>query len=302
MAFDARPGRFARVTRDGTDPNVLPRWALVHLAHAAAQASASAVGVDLLHVKGPAVDARLRPGPVLSTDADVLVRPAHVSRFTEALRGDGWTMFAGFEAGSAWRHAAGFYHPSWGNLDVHRAFPGLGPDPVASFDRLWRDHGRRAIAGRECPVPDYTGQALVILLHSARTLRIVDSETAHVWGTADQQQRARIRALADELGAQVGLAAAIGELEDFPDAADHDLWQHFRDGGSRLAEWRARVRAARSPAEAAREVGRALVVNTDHLAMRLGRVPSRPEVVREAGRRVVAAGRELARTIGRRTR
>jgi len=103
------------------------------------------------------------------------------------------------------------------------------------------------------------------------------------------------------VGAQVGLAAALGELDRYAADPAHDLWFVLAHGGtSRLEEWRARFRAAPGPAAKTRVVARSLLVNTDHLAMRLGRRPSHGEVAAEfAGRLTRAVGE--ARTFLHRT-
>ena len=67
------------------------RQVLVTLTHGYVQLLADECGVDLLHLKGRAVDEQLwqrsasgEPGPRYSLDVDVRVRPAHVDRFVRS--------------------------------------------------------------------------------------------------------------------------------------------------------------------------------------------------------------------------
>src|SRR5262245_30376280 len=89
----------------------VPLWATVRLTHAQLQAIADEAGVDLLHLKGPAVSEEL--GRRSSSDADVLVRPAHLQRYLDALTRHGWSLYTDFAHGSSFGHAANYRHPVW---------------------------------------------------------------------------------------------------------------------------------------------------------------------------------------------
>ena len=125
--------------------------ARVQLAHAAVQALAEEHGVDLLHVKGPALHASLSRPDRVSSDADVLVRPTQVTAFTDHLRAHGWRLVTDFANGSAFEHAANYHHGHWGYVDVHRVFPGITVEPDAAFELLWSE--RIADPDRAPPVP-----------------------------------------------------------------------------------------------------------------------------------------------------
>ena len=62
---------------------------------------------------------------------------------------------------------------------------------------------------------------------------------------------------------------------------DYRLWKVVSQGGSRSEEWWARVRAAPNLGAALQVAARAPLVNVDHLAHRLGRRPTRREIVVE---------------------
>jgi hypothetical protein len=127
------------------------------------------------------------------------------------------------------------------------------------------------------------GQVLIMLLHAAREGGSPRSanDIRSAWDQADAERQAEVRALVDELGAHVAFAAATGTLDEHRDARDYDLWAVSLRGGTRLQEWRARIKAAPSKRDAVRLALRAPLVNTDHLAMVRGHEPSRTEIVVE---------------------
>ncbi|WP_423773723.1 nucleotidyltransferase family protein [Actinomyces urogenitalis] len=267
----------------------------VHLAHAALQAIAEDLRIDVLHVKGPAVHPTLGRSRNRSTDADVLVRPSEVEGYVQGLVDHGWTAVTSFESGSAFEHAATYFHSSWGYADVHRLFPGL--TAVDAFESLWQDRGTIEIAGVRCPTPSLTAQRLILLLHAARNGQAeTDGDYRRAWEHLGQAGRREVVGLARDLGAQVGLAAALGHLDQYVDDPSHDLWAVFSGGRhSRLAEWEARLKAAPSKRARLRLLMRAPLVNTDHLALKLARRPTRLEVFREFFSRFGEAIRELRR-------
>ena len=105
-----------------TVDRAMPLKVGVRLTHAAVQAIADEAGVDVLHIKGPAVHPSLlatveEEGPDGETvvvprdrgsiDADVLVRPRHVVRLLDAMRDDG--TLAALETA--------YLAPSWHGID-----------------------------------------------------------------------------------------------------------------------------------------------------------------------------------------
>lgn len=270
-------------------------WQRVQLGHAALQVVVDGADVDVLHIKGPALDRSLTPGPRYSTDADLLVRPSQMTTFLAALGRYRWELVADFEEGSPFEHAASYWHPEWAYVDVHRRFPGLRGDEQA-FDRLWRDRMTVDIAGQCCPVPSVVAQRLILMLHAARKdSSHAASDLERVWTRADDQTRQAVEQLAAELGAQVGLAAATGHLDDFRGTPQWRMWMAFSDGGSRLDEWRARFSLARGWRAKLDVTRRSVRVNRAHLAMQLGHRPSGVEVARASCIRVARGVREVVR-------
>ena len=277
-------------------PGRMPVPARVHLAHALVQKLADDHGIDLLHLKGPAVLPGLRAEGRQSSDVDVLVRPSHLFRLVKALESVGWQQRTDFATGSVFAHAANWWHDDWGWVDVHVNWPGVTVEAEQAYDVLARDSQPHPIAHRDCPVPGRNAQRMILVLHAARSGGLTDD---HAWADASPDEQSDIRALAAELGAEVALAAGIGELELHRGAPTYALWHHFVHGGSRFDEWRARMAAAPDARAKAGLLTSALRVNRDHLRMELGRPPTPREVRSRQVLRLRRAVGELMRRSGR---
>lgn len=273
----------------------IPGAVRVALAHAVVQRIAEDAGVDVLHIKGPAVHPGLRTTSRGGSDVDIVVRPTGVDHLMAALGSHGWRVEIPFDAGSAFDHAANLLHVSWGRLDVHRHYPGMERDPAAAFERLWRSRGSTELAHVPCAVPEPLAQSLILLLHAARSPHAGDvhPDVAPNWTDRTAQDRDRIRALADETGATIGLAAATGTLDEHAGDPEAALWEVFVHGGDRLDEWNARFHVARGARAKASVAVRSLRVNRHYLGERLGHDPSRREMATEGLRRFGAALRGL---------
>ncbi|MGA4507716.1 nucleotidyltransferase family protein [Propionibacteriaceae bacterium G1746] len=286
----------------GAQPSVdLPMGVRVELMHAFLQSVADEAGIDLLHVKGPALDVSLlqrgahgEPMPRHSTDADVLVRPADAERLLSRLREHGCHQRTRYRSGSPFEHAANVWHDELGHADVHRHFPGIGLRPATAFETLWSRRHEVTLAHWPCAVPHVDDQRLLLLLHAARSEGTKQLDVDQVWGRAGEVDRERVRSLAEELDATVALAAAIGELDDYRHHPEYALWKQFSgpEAHSRTDEWRARLRAARTPWQAASVMVRALQVNTDRMRLDLGREPTREEIAAKRRERLHRALRE----------
>jgi len=278
----------------------VPLSVRLRFGHAAVQHLADEIGVDLLHIKGAAVDPSLRPGGYSGSDVDVLVRPAHVATLDRAMRQHGWRLYSTFEYGSPFGHAQTYLHDAWGYLDIHRFFPGIRTPPARAFDLFWSDRATTPIAGMECSVPSVPAQALLLVLNAGRSRGTERQDVVIAWRDASDERRGQIEALVADLDAAVAFAAAVGGLERYRGQRDYRLWKVASEGGSRSEEWWARVRAAPTFAEAVRIVARAPLVNVDHLAHRLGRRPTRLEIVAEFFGRPARAVGEAWRGLRRR--
>lgn len=263
------------------------------LGRAAVQRIVVTAGLDVLHIKGNAVDPALRSPATIGTDIDILVEPHHVARLDRELRRRGWRVYSTFAWGSPFGHAQTYLHDVWGYLDLHRSFPGIRLDPDRAFAILARSSYAIAFAGTSCPVPGVVEQSAILALNAARGGDGIDLR--RVWTDAAPERRRELEAVIDALDARVAFAAATGDLEAHRHERDYRLWKVVSEGGSRSEEWRARVRAASTPCEALRIVARAPLVNVEHLSHRLGRQPTRREVFREFFARPARALRD-ART------
>lgn len=270
----------------------------LRLGHAAVQYLADEIGVDLLHIKGAAVDPSLRPSQS-GSDVDVIVRPSQVDGFDRTLRNHGWQLYSTFAYGSPFGHAQTYLHDAWGYLDIHRFFPGVRVSPVRAFDRLWTDRHTTEIATVGCPVPSVPAQALLLILNAARSRGSNHPDVAVAWRDASEVRRIEIEALVADLDAPVAFAAAVGGLEQYRRERDYRLWKVISQGGSRSEEWWARVRAAPTLASKASVIARAPLVNVDHLAHRLGHRPTAVEIAAEFFRRPATAIVEARRGLFR---
>lgn len=282
-----------------TVPDLVPRRVRAAFAHAAVQQAADRIGVRLLHIKGVAVDEDLR-SPAGGTDADILVDPAGVGYLVAELTALGWEPYSDFATGSPFGHAATLVHPHWGYADLHRCFPGMHRDPVRTFEVLWTRRQGGEIAGMPCPVPSPAGQALVLVLNSLRNGRTVLDDPRVLRVRADEDAWREVVQLVQDVGADVAFDAAHGRLEEHHGAADYWMWRSTLEGGSRSAEWLARVRAAPTLREKTVLLGRLPLVNTEVLTHRLGRAPTPREVVREFIHRGARGAGELRAAVARR--
>lgn len=294
-------------TREAQDPPVarlvVPLAVRIGFAHACIQSIADRRGIDLLHVKGAALDPTLVPGRGFS-DADVLARPRDVRLLLAELQRHGWQLINSFAYGSSFEHAATLRHKDFGLIDLHRTYPGAGPTPEAAFETLWADRTTTRLAGIECPVPSRDAQATLLLLHAARAGR--DGKAAHdvdsVWTSADHAHRDRILDWVERLDAGLAFSVITGTLEEHRDDPAYGLWHVAAHGGTRLEEWRARVRAARGLRAKLAVVSRSALVNVEHLTIVRGRPVTRREIVGEFFGRPLRGLREQVerRTRGRR--
>ena len=247
------------------EPSIAVR---VRFAHAVVQHLADREGIDVLHVKGPALSPEVVAVRGGGTDADVWARATDVDRLAQSLLEHGWTRITSFQTGSMFEHAATFHNGTFGCVDVHRSFPGL--EASDAFDRLWRRRVSREIAGVPCACLDPVGEALVLAVHAARSNgRPRDMDL--VWHSQPGDVRQRIRELASELDAEVALAAAIGELDCYRDDPAYDIWRIQLHPESRLESLRVRMRKAPTVRSKARVLARYLVPNFRYEELRTGR-------------------------------
>lgn len=268
------------MTSDGI---AVPTRVRLSLAHAAVQVLADQHDLDVLHIKGLALDGSLVWPGRTSTDTDVLVRPAHVRPLLRLLGAQGWRVVSSFQNASAFEHSTTLWHDQWEFLDLHRTFPGIDRHPERSFELLWRERGETVLATVPCSVPSVPAQSLLLLLHGARGAGDIRAirDIEHVWGGASPELREQVRRLAEELGADVAFSVILGELELHRGKPEYALWKVWSSGGTRLDEWRARVQAAPTLRAKAGVALRSMRVNVEHLELVRHRPVTRSEILAE---------------------
>lgn len=271
----------------------IPLGVRLRLGRAAIQMIADRAGVDILHIKGDAVDPVLRPHLRGGSDIDVLVRPSHLTALDRVLRAYGWSVYSTFANGSPFGHAQTYAHPLWGYVDVHRLFPGIRLEPGAAFTRLWSNRQSMNFAGMACAVLGRTEQATVLALNAARGPSDSRQDLRSVWFDASSEDRDGIESIVAELDARIAFDAAIGQLDRHRGDREYRLWKAVSQKGTRFEEWYGRLVAAPTLGRRILIVLKAPLVNVEHLAHELGRAPSRIEIIREFFARPVRGLREV---------
>lgn len=262
------------------EPQTTPLAARIRLAHAYFQRIADMHSIDILHVKGYAFSQEIYRKGRYSSDADLLVRPSHVDRFVEILLADGWRIQAHFETGSVFEHAMTLYHASWGLTDIHRFFPGLGRhgDYEKTFDRIWAARKTRMIAHRPCTVPSDLDARLLVVLHRARAASRYSADINYLVSLLSYSDWQRLRARAEELDSSLAYSAAMGGLEQYRDDRDYLLWLSVSQDVPHYIQWIGRLQSATTLHDKLRTLKNIFLVNKDHLAMQLGRTPTKAEI------------------------
>ncbi|WP_185173384.1 nucleotidyltransferase family protein [Rothia nasimurium] len=250
----------------------------IQLSHAYFQHLANRLRVDVLHVKGYAfADDVYRPGRS-STDVDLLVRPEHLDRFIEGALADGWRVLTHFETGSIFEHAMTLYHGSWGLVDIHRYFPGIGDAQGSAFETLWQQRRTREIAHYPCYLPSLTDSRIFVVVHGARSENEYNADIEYLRKTLSPAEWQEMRDRLPALGAELAFAAALHELDGFTDHPDYLLWKSVSEKTSTYIRWKARFMHAKGFRAKMRVVFSIVLVNKDHLAMELGHPPTKEEV------------------------
>ncbi|WP_438853473.1 hypothetical protein [Agromyces sp. M3QZ16-3] len=277
---------------DASQPAV-PHLVRLHLARASVQTLAEQTGVRLLHIKGDTQDRSIRSSSAPGTDVDVMVHPDQVDQLDAALRAHGWRVYSTFTGGSPFGHAQTYVHVTWGYLDVHRSFPGIGLAPENAFERLWSSRGTVDVARVRCSVPDVSSQAVISILNAARSRR--PSGLQREWTDLEPERRKAIEDEVETLDALLAFDAAFGRLDRHRGAREFRLWKAVTEGGSRLDEWWGRILAEPKLGGRVAIALRAPLVNRAHLEHHLGRPPTRRDVLYEFIDRPIRGVRELLR-------
>lgn len=257
----------------------VPLPARIRLSHAYFQALADRNGIDLLHIKGYAFGAEVYTPGRVSTDVDLLVRPAHINRFLYLLKSDGWRALTSFETGSIFEHAATLYHPAWGLTDVHRYFPGLNfYDQISAFNMLWEKRRVKEIAHYQCNVPQLVDCRNIVVIHGARSSDTeIHSDVQFLLETLNtnewQQMRERIR----EFDSEIAMDAALGNIENHRGNRQYLFWKSATQPMPAPLQWLGRLQRAQGLRQKMHVFTNIVEINEDHLAMQLGHEPTHRE-------------------------
>lgn len=220
------------------------------LAAALAQRLATGLGLRMLVIKGPSLEAHgLRTG-YDSSDIDLLLPDRDAAEsLADALARHGWRRReVPFGAGRITSHSVALVHDGWPNdIDVHWEFPGL---PEDSFEVLWNTRTQVSLAGSRCAIPDRPSAIVLWALHS---LRGTDLQARHreelaqltdgVLPGLSEVQRQLLRSRIVALGAAPVLrdAPGFGDLLNGVDAASDAAvaasWQRKMAQSHELTPW-----------------------------------------------------------------
>lgn len=269
----------------------------LEFSRASIQVLARTAGIRLLHIKGGTLDPSLRAGRRSGTDVDVIADPLRIPAFHSLLSAHGWSVYSSFLDGSPFGHAQTYRHPEWGYLDLHRRFPGVRVPDQEAFELLWVSRETHTAAGIECLIPSVDAQAVLFVLNAARNPDALGQEARALWARQSEDERIRRSRMVRALRAEVAAAAALGDLERYRGRREYLLWKTVSQGGGRLVEWWARIKAAPTAGDAFRTITRAPLVNRAVLAHELGREPRFGDLIRAYRDRITRAIREsLGRT------
>lgn len=235
-------------------------------AHAVIQYLAAEAGLDIFHVKGPALSPDLVAARGGGSDADVWTRPEDAERLIDILLAHGWVKVTGFHA-TAFKHAAAMHHELFGYADIHRYFPGLSQE---AFVRLWPRRVVRDLGGMACACLDPAAERLVLMVHAARSGGNA-RDLGLAWHSRSDVEREEVRRLVADLDADVAFAAALGRLEEHRGSPDYGLWRSYSGNESRLDKLFARISAADTWQDKALEVMKDLRPNVSYSEIRQGR-------------------------------
>lgn len=231
----------------------------IELAHAMVDEVAARSSSRILFIKGLSLEFHgLRPSRT-PADVDVLVHPDDFEALCRGLEEWGWRERMSRVVGRGQpHHSTTFLHPQWPcDIDVHLWFPGFLAPSDEVFGQLRRRSGAMTVAARRVPVPDLTGGALILALHSLRSTPENPrhaSELRHLielvrgW---DKAERDDLACLARHTGCAQSLTP-FWELVGLEVGGDHTVvsavdlaqWQMKIDGrSSGLRVWADHIRA-----------------------------------------------------------
>ena len=143
---------------------------------------------------------------------------------------------------------------------------------------MWAARRTRFIAHRPCTVPSDLDARLIVVLHRARAASRYSADINYLVNRMSYADWQRLKERANELDSNLAYSAAMGGLEQYRGDRDYLLWLSVSQDVPHYVQWIGRLRSATTLRDKLRTLKNIFFVNKDHLAMQLGRTPTRAEV------------------------
>ena len=126
-------------------------------------------GARCLVIKGPTLHAQGLRERTHSGDVDLLVEPARVDEFVEAMSAWGWRLRSNPMRDTLLPHSHTLVPQAWGcEIDAHFRIPGIAAQPSEAFEVLWRQTVEQTFAGVRGFTLNPAAHALIQALTLAR--------------------------------------------------------------------------------------------------------------------------------------
>ena len=126
-------------------------------------------GARCLVIKGPTLHVQGLRDRTHSGDVDLLVDPARVDEFVQAMTAWGWRLRPNPMRDTPLPHSHTLVPQTWGcEIDAHFRIPGIAAQPQDAFESLWSQTVERTFAGVRGFTPNPAAHALIQALTLAR--------------------------------------------------------------------------------------------------------------------------------------
>lgn len=221
----------------------------IDLLHAWIQNLADSHAIRVIFIKGPSLHRLGLRGERVSTDVDVLIEPAKFDEFCTLLEDDGWTERAAAVLGkTGLHHAYSVRKNGWPcDIDVHSYFPGFLAKPPVVFEALWQHRSQLDFAHRPCTILDRPAAALILALHSLRSLDIARQTRDYdqlIHSDFTRVELAQMVELARQTESTASLVKFFEDLDLPSEMFSPSVISNHTDE-HRLREWRMQTEAGR---------------------------------------------------------
>lgn len=279
--------------------------------HALVDRVARERAIRVLAIKGPvAINQGLRPDRRCA-DVDVLVDPAALAEFCEAMAALGWTTIEPpVNAPVLPWHSVTFRHHAWPcTVDAHYSFPGFFAPQQVVFEALWARRATSPVAHVDVVCADEVAHSAILGLHALRhptegrnrrDLDFLVSVCTDRFGNTERRQLADLamnNGASDTLMPLLERIGAPRPTTGSTPTADLESWQVLNSmTGVRGVAWIAELRQA-TPSERPRIARRALWPPARDLRTRHPYLDGRRRILRARVRRLLEGLRDLPRAL-----